>query len=162
MVVNGSGSITDGASTCSSGSCSKSYPAGTGITLTANPNPGNTFTGWGGDCAPFGTNISCSGTMDVNHNVSANFSPASSPPPTTNLLTMVVNGSGSVTDGTDTCPSNTTCSKSYPSGTGITLTANPNSGRTFIGWGGDCAPLGSNSTCSGTMDVNHNISASFQ
>ncbi len=88
--------------------------------------------------------------------------PPPPPAPATYLLTVTVNGPGSVTDGTDTCNANSSCSKSYPSGTPVTITANPSAGKVFTGWGGDCTPLGTNSSCSGVMDVNHNVVANFQ
>ncbi len=53
--------------------CSNSYASGSNVNLTAAPSSGSTFTGWGGDCASYGTNPSCGITMTSNMNVTANF-----------------------------------------------------------------------------------------
>lgn len=50
--------------------CSYPYPAGTMVTLTADPNAKSTFMGWGGDCSGTGT---CDVAMDAAHQVNAEF-----------------------------------------------------------------------------------------
>ena len=51
----GSGTVTSSPAGISCGStCSSSFTQGTAVTLTASPNVGSTFTGWGGS--------GCSGT----------------------------------------------------------------------------------------------------
>ena len=64
--------------TCGS-DCRENYADGTGVTLTATPNanaPGGTYTfaGWGGDCASFGTQSTCTLRMNAAKNVSVTFS----------------------------------------------------------------------------------------
>lgn len=75
--VSGSGSISwtpwDFINGCSA-SCSTSRPGGTYETFTATPSSGYTFAGWGGACAPYGTDT-CYLTMDSDKTVSATFSP---------------------------------------------------------------------------------------
>jgi hypothetical protein len=51
------------------------------------------------------------------------------------------------------------CSASFISGTAVTLTATPDPGYLFIGWGGACS--GPATTCTLTMDAARNITASF-
>ncbi|MGA8540029.1 MAG: choice-of-anchor D domain-containing protein, partial [Terriglobales bacterium] len=57
------------------GTCSTNYPNPTQVTLTAtwDPNSTTTFGGWGGACASFGMNSTCSLTMTSSQNVSAVF-----------------------------------------------------------------------------------------
>ncbi len=55
----------------SKGSCSKAFPAGQLVNLTATPDAGAIFLGWTGDCA--GNITSCTVTMDKARSVTANF-----------------------------------------------------------------------------------------
>lgn len=61
---DGSGTVsfapTGSASTCT-GTCTNAYPAGTRVTITAQPNPGMQFLGWNGECK--GTDTSCTVTL---------------------------------------------------------------------------------------------------
>jgi uncharacterized repeat protein (TIGR02543 family) len=41
----------------------------------------------------------------------------------------------------------------------VVLTATPDTGETFLGWGGDCS--GTNPTCTLTMDNNKLVYATF-
>jgi hypothetical protein len=54
-------------------SCSREYSAGEAVTLTATPGTQSEFTGWGGDCAAFGTAPECDLTLDGPKTVSAVF-----------------------------------------------------------------------------------------
>lgn len=49
------------------------YPSGTSVTLSVPTLMGTSFTGWGGDCTPFGTNSVCTLNMTQNRSASANF-----------------------------------------------------------------------------------------
>ncbi len=48
-----------------------SYPAGTVVTLTATPDAGSPWTGWGGACG--GLDTTCTLTLNANASVTANF-----------------------------------------------------------------------------------------
>jgi len=50
--------------------CQDTFVRGVPVTLTATPDPGSTFIGWGGDCS--GTDP-CTVTMDAGHTVTATF-----------------------------------------------------------------------------------------
>ena len=65
-------------------------------------------------------------------------------------------GSGTVTGSGISCPG--TCSKSFTSGTAVTLTAALASGSTFAGWSGACSGTGS---CSVTMTAAKSVTATF-
>ena len=52
------------------------------------------------------------------------------------------------------------CAVSFPSGSSVALTASPNSGHTFAGWGGACASSSGN-TCNVIMNGNVTVSATF-
>ncbi len=51
------------------------------------------------------------------------------------------------------------CSFDFPPGTTVMLTATPNVGSAFSGWGGVCS--GMSRTCSVAMSVDQTVSASF-
>jgi uncharacterized repeat protein (TIGR01451 family) len=78
----GDGTVTDNTEqiNCSesngvvTGTCSATYENGTIVTLTATLNSETTtFGGWGGACASFGTNLTCTLTMDSAQNVAVSF-----------------------------------------------------------------------------------------
>ncbi len=89
------------------------------------------------------------------------------PTPTTTSSTKTISlrlaGSGSVSDGVDSCssPANSTCTKSYTNGASVTLTATAATGKAFLGWDGDCRIFGTSRTCTGLMSVDRSITASF-
>jgi F5/8 type C domain-containing protein/List-Bact-rpt repeat protein len=78
------------------------------------------------------------------------------PPPTTYQLSATVSGSGTITGTGISCPGD--CSESYTSGTQVTLTAAPNSGNSFSGWGGACSGTGG---CTVAMSAAKSVSATF-
>ncbi len=66
------------------------------------------------------------------------------------------NGSGTVKGGEIDCPG--TCSRVYPSGTSVTLTAVPDTGAEFSGWTGDCAD---SSVCTVVLSSDRSVTATF-
>ncbi len=74
---NGDGSVvSDPPGLTCPGTCTYAFPGGTSVTLSAAPEPGAAFVGWGGACA--GTD-GCALTLDANRAVTARFDDASRP-----------------------------------------------------------------------------------
>jgi hypothetical protein len=80
------------------------------------------------------------------------------PPPVQHsiIVSLSGNGSGTVTGSGIKCPG--TCTQSFVSGTGVTLTATPAAGSTFAGWSGACGGKG---TCTGTLSTDVHVTATF-
>ena len=77
VTVVGGGSVTSTPAGIDCGSsCSATYAAGTGITLTATPTAGQNFSGWTGACS--GSTTTCTLTMSESRSATATF--ASAPP----------------------------------------------------------------------------------
>lgn len=168
--VDGSGTVTSVPAGIDCGStttrCSADFPASSNVDLTATPDSGESFLSWYGDCS--GTNPSCSVLMDGDRSVVANFT---SPPYFwIDVLVYGTNQSGNYTGGTVTslppgidCSGNGTwggtCSAAFLAGTNVTLTATPDPGYRFLGWGGDCT--GTAPTCILTMTRNMWVVAYF-
>jgi hypothetical protein len=118
------------------------YPAGTSVTVTAVPGEAAAFTGWSGDLA--GATNPESVHMDGAKSVTASFAPVHD-------VALDVTGSGSVALDPP--------GGSYPVGTVVTVTATPDAGATFNGFGGD---LGGTTTPQLLLvDGDKTVSASF-
>src|SRR6185369_14150903 len=149
---NGSGTVTSTPAGVSCGTnCSGQFDYGTVVTLHATPTTSSTFTGWSGACTGTGN---CVVTMSQARSAIASF--------TLKQYALTVgrsgSGSGSVTSSPAgiSCP--TSCSVSFNYGTLVTLSATPDTGSSFAGWGGVCAGTG---TCQVTMSQARNVTASF-
>lgn len=155
----GSGTVFSSPTGIDCGSdCSEAYPSGTVVRLTAIAASGSTFAGWGGECAPEGTNSTCDVTVTEDDLVTATFNIAS---PTAKTLTIVKagTGSGNVTSNPAGIDCGSTCVYSYANGTVVTLTAVANTGSTFAGWsGGGCGGVGQ---CVVTMNADTTVTATF-
>ncbi len=146
----GTGAVTSNpAGVNCGGDCSENYNVNTVVTLTATPDAGSVFFGWFGDCSGMGT---CIVTMDANKFVEALF----------NRFTLVVSKDGT---GTGTVTSNPAgincggdCSEDYGVNTVVTLTAAPDAGSVFAGWGSFCSGTG---TCVVTTNGNKLVTATF-
>ena len=105
------------------------YSSGTLVTLTATPVSGNTFNFWSG--AVSGTTNPTQILINGNKSVTANFLVPETPPRFTLVKYINPTGSGEIVvsplPGID---------GKYTSGTLLTLTATPATGKLFISWGG--------------------------
>jgi hypothetical protein len=154
--VDGPGTIAGTGISCrdGTGDCVELYPDGTSVTLTATPDSGATFTGWGGDCAA-ATGNTCTLTMSSAKAVTATFTSSSGP-----TLTVSVTGNGKITGNGINCGNgNTDCSETYTAGTAVTLTEAPGTGATFSAWGGACS--GTATTCNLTMNSAQTVTGTF-
>ena len=153
VTVEGSGTVTSDPAGifCVTGPCITSVDLGTEVILTATPDSGSTFESWGGACSGTGT---CTVTLTANRAVTATFDLI---PDFT--LTVTVSGSGTVSSGLAgiLCVTGP-CTTSVDPGTEVILTATPDSGSTFAGWGGACQGLGQ---CNITMDADRSLTAIF-
>ncbi len=133
--------------------CTEAFAAGTSVTLTAAPAAGFQFTGWSAaGCTGTGT---CVVALNAATSVTATFTPVATGQ---FALTVVSQGSGSVTSNPPGINCGSDCTKTYPQGTSVTLTAAPQSGATFSGWVGACTGTG---TCTVTMSAARMVTANF-
>jgi hypothetical protein len=118
------------------------YDAGSVVTLTAVPDAGHFFAGWGGDLA--GSSNPAVLLMDADKSVSASFTSAPSVTVTATAGGMVsLDPPGGV----------------YAPGTLVTLTAQPDAGYFFVGWWGDLS--GSQSPATLLVDAVKSVGAIF-
>lgn len=144
---SGSGNVAGNGIDCGA-TCDVMLDEGTAATLTATPDTGSVFDGWGGDCAGTGD---CIVTLNADSGVSATFTQQY-------LLTVNKPGSGSGTVAGNGIDCGTTCSTALDSGTAVSLTAAPAAGSIFTGWSGDCSGTGA---CDTTMTAARNVTATF-
>lgn len=95
--------------------------------------------------------------------LSSNVACANVPATASPLLSVSIVGQGTVSGGSSgiNCSptSPTTCSKTFPTGTQVSLTATPSAGWQFSSWGGSCS--GKTSPCIVTIDLAKNVTATF-
>lgn len=174
---DGSGTVSSTPLGIACGStCTSFYPAGTTVTLSADPASGAVFSGWLGDCTGDGP---CTLTMDVSHFVSAVFTPPPTPTPaptvepiptrtpsptstSQELESLAVQkggtGFGRVTSTPAGINCGGACTATFSKGTMVTLTATALPGSTFAGWLGDC--MGQD-VCVVTVDRYVSVAAIF-
>ena len=172
VYVTGNGTVTSDPPAIScrkdAGPCFGDFRQGTSVTLTADPDTGESFIDWRGDCS--GSNATCIVLMDQNRYVVAAFTAPY------HRLTVMVFGwnqtfpaGGNVTSappgihcsGYRTDPSGGfgNCTAVFARGTIVTLTAIPDTGWVFLNWAGDCT--GTAPTCTVTMDRDRSVIAYF-
>jgi uncharacterized repeat protein (TIGR02543 family) len=135
---------TSGSGSVSASPAGPLHDPGTVVTLNASPATGWDFQGWGGACN--GTALSCTltvGTADLTATAAFQQRQAT--------LTVTTTGPGSVT------PS--PAGPIYPVGSTVMLSAVPQSGAFFVGWGGACS--GTANTCTLTMSSDRTVTAQF-
>lgn len=162
--VNGVGQVTgtpggvdgDGIMCAGNQTCREVYEDNVMVTLTANQTEGDwQFSQWMGGPCDGQSGATCTLQMDQAQSVSALFGYA---------LSIDVQGDGSVTaqpPGVSCTGQDSPCVVTYGSGDAVTLTVSPSARSVFLGWGGDCAAEGVNTTCALTMDQERSVVARF-
>jgi uncharacterized repeat protein (TIGR02543 family) len=140
--------------------CSEDYNYGTTIVLRAQARTGFEFDNWSGDCS--GASASCTITVDQNKNVTANFK--------VKIQSLTVSRAGPNPEGgriqTLNFPSSyidcgNNCQSDFDYGETVELLATAFTGYELNNWTGDCASVGSNSTCRLVMTADRTASARF-
>ncbi len=133
VTITGSGSVNSSPAGINCGSdCAESFQADTQVTLTATPDAGFVFDRWLGDCSG---SSACTVTMSSARSVEAVFVEQV----TGNfILSVAINGSGSVVSTPSGIDCGTDCSEQYAANTQITLVATADSGFAFDHWEGAC------------------------
>jgi hypothetical protein len=158
----GTGTVTGGTGiACTTGSaigCTSNEPNGSTVILTAAAGASSVFKGWQG-CSSVTAANECVVPMYAARSVTATFGPS------TYLLTVSLKGTaaGTVAGTAGSTPitfgcAGTSCTASVANGAAVVLTATPNAGSTFTGWGVVCTGTG---TCSFKMNAAKNPWVTF-
>lgn len=165
VVTDGPGSVLSVPPGIDCGStCQATFDDGATVELTAVPDPtaNGTFAGWGGDCTSFAQAPVCLLTIDGPKNVIARFEEAPAALPLD--VDLLGSGSGSVVSvpsGIDCSVLSALCSALFAPGTPVALTAVPDLGSVFGGWGGACSTEGLDAICVIVMDAAKQVTATF-
>lgn len=137
--------------TSASDPCQQTHPQNRSLTFSAVPETGSVFMGWSGACT--GTNPTCTFSMTSDRSLTATFSAMRS-------LTVSKGGAGSGT--VSSAPAGidcgVDCDHEYLHGTGVTLSAAPDSSSVFSGWSVACTGKGQ---CMVPMTGATSVNASF-
>ena len=138
--VPAGGTVTGNGLTCGTGgaACAVTFGSATTAALTAAPDAGFVFAGWGGACS--GTSAATTVVVSAAKTCSATFTAsgggASGPPYT---LTVTPPTGGKVQGAGINCGAGgTACSVTMPAAMTLGLTATPGTGYAFTAWTGDC------------------------
>lgn len=132
------------------GTCDYSYPAGTVLTLQAQPETNYEFKSWDGACSGSST---CQLTVQQDTRLSATFVRK-----TANVQIQIL-GKGAVTSPLLASDCRNTCNLVAPSGQSTELRATADNGYEFERWSNEC---GESLICAGTFTSNQTITATFK
>ncbi len=128
--------------------CQSPFMLNQEITLTAVAENGYGFTKWEGDCN--GSTPEIKVTLDKTKQCTAIFDL---------YLTVEKTGNGTVTSDYAGINCGNSCKAPYPVDTGLTLTAEADTGYQFVGWEGDCQ--GTESDAQVTINTSRHCQANF-
>jgi Ig-like domain from next to BRCA1 gene/PKD domain/Lecithin:cholesterol acyltransferase/HYR domain/Divergent InlB B-repeat domain len=150
VTKSGSGTVdsSPGGISCDP-TCSASFTAYPPVTLGTHPAFGYVFRGWSGDSDCLDGSV----TMDRDRTCHATFEQDTG---TNYTLTVRKTGAGSGTVQGPGISCGRDCSEVFPGGATVGLSATPDSGSRFDGWGGDCDAAGGV-----VMDADRTCTASF-
>ena len=122
----------------------REFPARTRVTVTATPKAGHTFKMWSPGCEPVGPTSCAITVLDHATWVGASFDDDQLPVLPTTIkvqfrLRKQGDGSGRITASQIDCGSR--CGARYDYATSLAITATPDAGSIFDGWGGVCAAM---------------------
>jgi uncharacterized repeat protein (TIGR02543 family) len=126
-----------------------SYNTGSVVTIIESPNPGYTFVNWTENGIAVSTNSSYQFTITGNRAFVANFSAVPA------LQYSVFTSSNPITGGT------TAGSGNYTSGASVTVSANPNSGYSFVNWTENGTTVSTSAAYTFTLTGNRTLTANF-
>jgi hypothetical protein len=129
--------------------CTETYTSGRVVALTPLPGTGSVFAGWTGnsDCTDGSV------TMNANKSCTANFALNQA------LLTVTVNGTGTVDSTSSGMTCGSSCTFALSLGSTITLRGTPSTGSSFAGWSGaGCQGTGD---CTITLSTDQSVAATF-
>jgi hypothetical protein len=141
--------------------CSKSFPAGSQISLWAIPAANASFVEWAG-CSPGLDRYRCTFTMDGDTAIGAVFGPAGSDdidPRVKVTIAKLGAGEGTITSQPHGIDCGSRCDAKFPQLVRVTFTATASTGSEFGGWTGPCS--GTSATCSIVVGPTDRLSASF-
>ncbi len=136
--------------------CSEGYLSDTSVTLTAIPDPGESFQGWSDACT--GTDPTCEIQMIDGDWYGVHVSAAFTVTPRL-TVTKTGTGSGTVASTPAGIDCGEDCTQDFAQVTQVTLTAAPDPGQVFTGWSGACS--GTGSTCNLRVDGIREVGAGF-
>jgi subtilisin family serine protease len=132
--------------------CTRDFSHGNRVILTAQPDLGSRFAGWGGRCRG---RRSCTVDMTVAHTVTAKFETVP-----VNALTLTMQGQGKVSffRPTNQAACTESCTRNFIVGTRVKLLADPAPGYRFAGWQGNC---GGRRSCTVVLKSPKSVTAVF-
>jgi len=138
--------------------CTLRFDRETSVGLTATPDEGSEFAGWGRACS--GSSPSCSVQLDdpAGAEVRVRFDL----PRRTLEVTRDGPGAGRVTSAPDGIDCGSDCTEEFLLGTEVVLSASAEAGSELSAWGGACASAGTDPTCTVTTDQARTVSVTFE
>lgn len=150
--VEGKGQLVSAPSGIACGSdCGESYADGAVVSLTASPEAGQSFLGWGGACA--GSNPLCTLVLHADTTVSARFSSNSA-----QNLKVSREGQGTVSSDLPGIDCGAHCEAGFATDSSLNLSAEAAAGWQFAGWSGDCS---GSAECRLSMSAARDVGARF-